>query len=92
MSDLFDYKKEMSELRFTENQKKALAAAAASAASPARGVVLWMERRYPAWEKMAAASNSGPRDLFRPARGLTIINSLFASMSLTAPPNANTLK
>ncbi len=32
MSDLFDYKKEMSELRFTENQKKALAAAAASAA------------------------------------------------------------
>ena len=32
MSDLFDYKKEMSELRFTENQKKALAEAAASAA------------------------------------------------------------
>ena len=29
MSDLFDYKKEMSELRFTENQKKALAAASA---------------------------------------------------------------
>ena len=25
MSDLFDYKKEMSELRFTEIQKKALA-------------------------------------------------------------------
>ena len=33
MSDLFDYKKEMSELRFTEIQKKALAEAAASAAS-----------------------------------------------------------
>lgn len=33
MSDLFDYKKEMSELRFTEFQKKALAEAAASAAS-----------------------------------------------------------
>lgn len=33
MSDLFDYKKEMSELRFTELQKKALAEAAASAAS-----------------------------------------------------------
>lgn len=32
MSDLFDYKKEMSELRFTEIQKKALAEAAASAA------------------------------------------------------------
>ena len=32
MSDLFDYKKEMSELRFTENQKKTLAEAAASAA------------------------------------------------------------
>lgn len=32
MSDLFDYKKEMSELRFTENQKKALAEAAASVA------------------------------------------------------------
>ena len=32
MSDLFDYKKEMSQLRFTENQKKALAEAAASAA------------------------------------------------------------
>ena len=32
MSDLFDYKKEMSELRFTEMQKKALAEAAASAA------------------------------------------------------------
>lgn len=32
MSDLFDYKKEMSELRFTETQKKALAEAAASAA------------------------------------------------------------
>ena len=32
MSDLFDYKKEMSELRFTEFQKKALAEAAASAA------------------------------------------------------------
>ena len=37
MSDLFDYKKEMSELRFTENQKKALAEAAASAArTPAK--------------------------------------------------------
>ncbi len=37
MSSLFDYKKEMSELRFTENQKKALAAAAASAArTPAK--------------------------------------------------------
>ena len=33
MSDLFDYKKEMSELRFTELQKKALAESAASAAS-----------------------------------------------------------
>lgn len=32
MSDLFDYKKEMSQLRFTENQKKTLAEAAASAA------------------------------------------------------------
>ena len=32
MSNLFDYKKEMSELRFTENQKKTLAEAAASAA------------------------------------------------------------
>ena len=32
MSDLFDYKKEMSALRFTEIQKKALAEAAASAA------------------------------------------------------------
>lgn len=32
MSELFDYKKEMSELRFTENQKKTLAKAAASAA------------------------------------------------------------
>jgi hypothetical protein len=32
MSDLFDYKKEMSELRFTEIQKKALAEAAAFAA------------------------------------------------------------
>ncbi len=32
MSDLFDYKKEMSELRFSENQKKILAATAASAA------------------------------------------------------------
>lgn len=32
MSDLFDYKKEMSELRFTETQKQALAEAAASAA------------------------------------------------------------
>ena len=32
MSDLFDYKKEMSELRFTEIQKRALAEAAASAA------------------------------------------------------------
>nr|WP_325213067.1 DUF4179 domain-containing protein [uncultured Oscillibacter sp.] len=32
MSELFDYKKEMSQLRFTENQKKALAEAAASAA------------------------------------------------------------
>lgn len=32
MSDLFDYKKEMSALRFTENQKQALAAAAASTA------------------------------------------------------------
>ena len=32
MSDLFDYKKEMSQLRFTESQKKALAEAAASAA------------------------------------------------------------
>ncbi len=30
MSDLFDYKKEMSQLRFTENQKKALAEAAAA--------------------------------------------------------------
>ena len=37
MSDLFDYKKEMSELRFTEIQKKALAEAAASAArTPAK--------------------------------------------------------
>lgn len=34
MSDLFDYKKEMSQLRFTENQKKTLAEAAASAARP----------------------------------------------------------
>ena len=33
MSDLFDYKKEMSELRFTELQKKALAESAPSAAS-----------------------------------------------------------
>ena len=32
MSDVFDYKKEMSELRFTEIQKKALAEAAAFAA------------------------------------------------------------
>ena len=32
MSDLFDYKKEMSALRFTESQKRALAEAAASAA------------------------------------------------------------
>ena len=32
MSELFDYKKEMSQLRFTEEQKKALAEAAASAA------------------------------------------------------------
>lgn len=32
MSELFDYKKEMSQLRFTETQKKALAEAAASAA------------------------------------------------------------
>ena len=32
MSDLFDYKKEMIELRFSENQKKILAATAASAA------------------------------------------------------------
>jgi len=32
MSDLFDYKKEMSALRFTEMQKKTLAEAAASAA------------------------------------------------------------
>ena len=37
MSDLFDYKKEMSELRFTEIQKKALAEAAASAARGKRG-------------------------------------------------------
>ena len=37
MSDLFDYKKEMSELRFTESQKKTLAEAAASAArTPAK--------------------------------------------------------
>lgn len=37
MSDLFDYKKEMSQLRFTENQKKTLAEAAASAArNPAK--------------------------------------------------------
>lgn len=37
MSDLFDYKKEMSQLRFTEKQKKALAEAAASAArTPAK--------------------------------------------------------
>lgn len=37
MSDLFDYKKEMSQLRFTENQKKTLAEAAASAArTPAK--------------------------------------------------------
>lgn len=37
MSDLFDYKKEMSELRFTESQKKILAEAAASAArTPAK--------------------------------------------------------
>ncbi len=35
MSDLFDYKKEMSQLRFTENQKKTLAEAAASAAGGA---------------------------------------------------------
>ena len=76
----------------TEEEEDYEAAAAVDAASPGRGVVVWMERRYPAWEKIAAASNSGPRDLFRPARGLTIINSLFASMSLTAPPNANTLK
>lgn len=32
MSDLFDYKKEMSQLRFTESQKKTLAETAASAA------------------------------------------------------------
>lgn len=32
MSELFDYKKEMSQLRFTESQKKTLAEAAASAA------------------------------------------------------------
>ena len=32
MSDLFDYKKEMSQLRYTESQKKTLAEAAASAA------------------------------------------------------------
>ena len=32
MSDLFDYKKEMSQLRFTDEQKKTLAEAAASAA------------------------------------------------------------
>ncbi len=32
MSELFDYKKEMSQLRFTESQKKSLAEAAASAA------------------------------------------------------------
>ena len=32
MSELVDYKKEMSQLRFTETQKKALAEAAASAA------------------------------------------------------------
>ena len=37
MSDLFDYKKEMSELRFTEIQKKALAEAAASAAGTTAG-------------------------------------------------------
>lgn len=37
MSDLFDYKKEMSQLRFTESQKKTLAEAAASAArAPAK--------------------------------------------------------
>ena len=34
MSDLFDYKKEMSTLRFTEEQKKALAHAAVRAAAP----------------------------------------------------------
>lgn len=33
MSELFDYKKEMSQLRFTETQKKALAEAAASTAA-----------------------------------------------------------
>lgn len=37
MSELFDYKKEMSQLRFTESQKKTLAEAAASAArAPAK--------------------------------------------------------
>ena len=60
MSDLFDYKKEMSELRFTEIQKKALAEAAASAArTPAK-------RRRPVFRTaliaaaMAAVLGAGP--------------------------------
>ena len=78
MSDLFDYKKEMSELRFTEEQKKALAEAAASAArTPAK-------RRRPVFRTaliaaamvLALAVGAGaagvlpsPREIFAPLFG-----------------------
>lgn len=48
MSNLFDYKKEMSQLRFTENQKKTLAEAAASAAGGAAA-----KRRRPGFLRAA---------------------------------------
>lgn len=78
MSDLFDYKKEMSELRFTETQKKALAEAAASAAGGAA------KRRRPVFRAAliaaamamvlaAGASAAGilpaPADIFAPLFG-----------------------
>ena len=78
MSDLFDYKKEMSELRFTETQKKALAEAAASAAGGAA------KRRRPVFRAAliaaamamvlaAGASAAGilpaPVDIFAPLFG-----------------------
>lgn len=82
MNDLFDYKKELSALRFTEDQKKALAEAAASAAG-GRAV----KRRRPALRTAliaaamamvlaAGASAAGilpsPTEIFAPLFGGTV--------------------